>query len=163
MSRSIRIRSRIKINGVNPYVPVTAAEARRLKPGWRRPLPVSIKVNGRTNPPWRINLMPMGHGHFYLYLRGNLRKASGTAVGDVIDVQIRFDDQYSAGPAPAMADWFERALRNNAAASAGWRQLTPSRQKEIARYLSALKSEAARLRNLLKVLNMLAGGRAGRR
>jgi hypothetical protein len=163
MSGWIRMRSRIAINGVNPYVPVTAADAKRLKPNWRRPLPVRIKVNGQPNPPWRINLMPMGDGGFYLYLHGSVRKASGTGVGDVIEVQIQFDDQYCAGPQPSMADWFETALRSNAAADAGWKQLTPSRQKEIARYLSALKSEAARQRNLRKVLNMLAEGRADRR
>jgi hypothetical protein len=66
------------MNGVNPFVRVSALHAVRLKPNWRRPLPVYVRVNGRPKPAWRINLMPIGDGSFYLYLHGDVRKASGT-------------------------------------------------------------------------------------
>ena len=36
----------------------------------------------------------------------------------------------------------------------------PSRQKEVLRYLTRLKSEDARARNLEKALHVLAGGKA---
>jgi hypothetical protein len=153
---TVAINAKMEINGVNPFVRVSAKNATRLKPNWRRPLPVRIRVNGQPNPPWRINLMPIGDGSFYLYLHADVRKASGTQVGDVVNVQIQLDREYKRGPAPVMPVWFAAALKRNARANRGWKRLTPSRQKEIARYLSGLKSEAAQQRNLQKVLGMLA-------
>lgn len=43
---SLRFRVRIDINGVNPFVPVEADQAARLREGWRKPMPVRIQVNG---------------------------------------------------------------------------------------------------------------------
>jgi hypothetical protein len=42
----------------------------------------------------RINMMPVGDGRFYLYPHGDVRKASGTAVGDRVRVEIAFDASY---------------------------------------------------------------------
>ena len=51
------------------YIYVSPARARSIKPGWRKPLPVLIRVNGEpASLPWRINMMPIGGGDFYLYL-----------------------------------------------------------------------------------------------
>ena len=56
------LRARIKIRDGNPYVDISRSRARALKPGWRRPLPVLVRVNGQpTRKPWRINLMPTAH------------------------------------------------------------------------------------------------------
>jgi hypothetical protein len=60
----LRFRSLIEINKINPYVLVSAARAGRLKRGWRRPMPVAIRINGKPEVPWRINLMPIGDGSF---------------------------------------------------------------------------------------------------
>jgi len=43
---TLRFRSRIEINRINPYVLVRADQAARLKSNWRRPMPVRVKVNG---------------------------------------------------------------------------------------------------------------------
>ena len=99
---TLRFRSRIEINGINPYVLVDAEKASRLKKSWRRPMPVRIQVNGKPDTPWRINLMPAGDGAFYLYLHGDVRKASGTDVGDVVSLRVEFDDAYKGGPAHPM-------------------------------------------------------------
>ncbi|MFI5235907.1 MAG: YdeI/OmpD-associated family protein, partial [Gemmatimonadales bacterium] len=42
-------------------------------------------------------------------------------------------------------------------AAAAWKELTPSRQKEIVRYLVRLKSSEARARNLARALAALSG------
>ena len=34
----------------------------------------------------------------YLYLDGVVRKASGTDLGDMVDVSVVFDEAYTAGP-----------------------------------------------------------------
>jgi bacteriocin resistance YdeI/OmpD-like protein/uncharacterized protein DUF1905 len=156
----LRFRARIELDKINPYVLVSAARAARLKPGWRKPMPVRIQVNGKPATAWRINMMPVGDGSFFLYLHGQVRKASGTKVGDVISVTVEFDEAYRGGPAGPIPRWFNAELRANAAAKKGWTALPPSRQKEILRYLVRLKSPQAQQRNLEKALHVLAGGKA---
>jgi hypothetical protein len=153
----LRFRSVIQIRGINPYIHVDAKRAARLKPAWRKPLPVLIRINGQPSEPWRINMMPAGDGSFYLYLHETVRKASRTKVGDSVTVHIAFDPGYRSGPANPTPRWFTTALRANPAASKSWKALTPSRQKEILRYFAALKSPEAQERNLQKVLAALSG------
>ncbi len=150
----------IEILGINPYVLVSAEQAELLQPGWRKPMPVRVQINGFPTPPWLINMVPVGDGSFYLYLAGVVRKASGTKVGDVVMVDVDFDADYRGGPAE-LPEWFRGPLESDPVAKAAWDALTPSRQKEVVRYLSALKSDEARGRNLDKVMRML-GGEVGR-
>ena len=156
----LQFRSKIEINGINPFVLVDAACATRLKAGWRKPLPVQYRVNGTPDAPWRINLMPRGDGSFYLYLHEQVRTVSGTKVGDVVDIEIQFDDHYKPGPADPMPPWFSEALERDDRAKEGWETLTPSRQKELLRYLARLKSPEAQARNLAQALHVLSGGTA---
>ena len=78
-NRKLRFRAPIEIRGINPYVLVSAERAAKLKPDWRKPMPVRIQVNGKPDIPWRINMMPAGDGSFFLYLHGQVRKDFGTA------------------------------------------------------------------------------------
>jgi hypothetical protein len=156
---SLRFHSVIEINNINPYVLVGARRAARLHAGWRKPLPVRVRVNGKPEKPWRINMMPIGDGSFYLYLHGDVRKASGTQVGDAVTVELEFDDEYRSGPAHPMPLWFSEALDRNQSARRAWSELIPSRQKEILRYFSALKSPEAQARNLRRAMQALSGGK----
>lgn len=156
----LRFRSAIEINNINPYVLVSAKRAAGLRKGWRRPLPVRVRVNGQPAEPWRINMMPVGDGSFYLYLHGDVRKASGTKVGDMVTVELEFDDAYRGGPAHPMPPWFRDALDRNRRAKLAWDELIPSRKKEILRYFFRLKSTEARARNLRRAIHVLAGGKA---
>lgn len=153
----MRFRAIIEIFNGNPFVSVGAARARRLRPAWKKPMPVLVRINGRPNPPWKINLMPVGDGRFYLYLHGIVRKASATKVGDRVDVDVRFDAAYRNGPQHPMPAWFRGPLERNRRAKASWDALIPSRKKEVLRYFSWLKSAEARERNLAKVLHVLSG------
>jgi hypothetical protein len=157
----LSFRSAIRIRDGNPYIPVSAARARAIRTDWRRPLPVLVRINGKPADAWRINMMPAGDGSFYLYLHGDVRKASNTKVGDRVVAEVAFDAAYRNGPMHPMPPWFEVALANNPKAIANWDALIPSRKKEILRYFSWLKSEAARARNLERALHVLSG-RKGR-
>jgi hypothetical protein len=157
---ALRFRARMEISGINPYVRVRADQAARLKPDWRGPMPVRVQVDGAPDPAWRINMIPVGDGDFLLYLHGDVRKASGTGVGDRVTVTLAFDHDYRGGPAHPMPPWFSDELDRNAAASRGWDSLPPSRQKEILRYFAALKSSEAQQRNVQRALHVLAGGEA---
>jgi hypothetical protein len=154
---SLRFSATIEIYEINPYVHVTADQAARLKKGWRRPMPVKVQINGQPQPAWRINMMPMGTGDFYLYLHGDVRKASGTKVGDRVTVDVSFDDSYEGGPTHPMPEWFRVPLEENEKATRAWRALPPSRQKEVLRYFSGLKSDEAKERNVEKALFVLSG------
>jgi hypothetical protein len=156
----IRFRATIKIRGINPYVRVSAKIARQLKRNWRRPLPVSVRINERPRNPWHINLMPAGDGSFYLYLHESVRKASRSKVRDRVTVDLSFDDTYRSGPAHPLPELFRLALRENAAAKSAWDALIPSRKKEILRYFAMLKSPEAKARNLNRVMQVLSGSKA---
>jgi hypothetical protein len=57
-------RGAVQIRGINPYINVAAGQAAALKPGWRRPLPVLVRINGRPSDPHQTNMMPAGDGSF---------------------------------------------------------------------------------------------------
>ena len=154
---ALRFRARMLIRTGNPYVHISRERATALKPAWRKPMPVLVQINGAPRPPWRINLMPVGDGAFYLYLHGDVRTASATKVGDMVDVSLRFDPAYRGGPMHPMPIWFREPLYANARAKSAWLALIPSRQKEILRYLSWLTSEAARERNVATAIRVLSG------
>jgi len=147
----------MKIRGVNPFILVSASRANAIKPGWRKPLPVQVRINGKPVKAWSINMMPVGNGSFYLYLHSDIRKASGAAVGDRVRVEIEFDARYRNGPQHPMPRWFKQALAGTPQAMKNWIALIPSRKKEILRYFSRLNSGAARVRNLGKALHVLSG------
>jgi len=105
-------------------------------------------------------MMPAGDGSFYLYLRATVRKASGTTVGDRVAIDLSFDSGYRSGPARRLPGWFRTALASNARAKKAWNALVPSRQKEILRYFAALKSPAAKSRNLKRAMDVLSGSEA---
>ena len=149
----------IQIRDGNPYIPVSAARAKTLKPDWRKPMPVRVRINGKPEEAWRINMMPTGNGGFYLYLHGDVRRASSTRVGDRVRAEVRFDPPYRNGPLHPMPAWFKTALRKNATAMKHWTALIPSRKKEVLRYFSFLKSPQAHARNLEKAMHVLSGNK----
>lgn len=157
----LRFAARIEIIGINPFVLVSARRAAKLKPGWRKPMPVLVRVNGKPEQSWPINMMPLGDGSFRLYLHATVRKSSGTGVGDRVQVEVRFNSAYQDGPQHPMPAWFRSALKLNPAAAKNWKALIPSRKKEILRYFAGLKSAEARQRNLQRALAVL-GGTSGR-
>jgi len=147
----------MKIDGVNPYVLVSAERASKLQPNWRKPMPVLVQINGQPQEPWPINMMPIGDGSFRLYLHEKVRKSSSTGVGDRVEVEVRFDSKYKGGPAHPMPVWFRAALSKNSVARKNWEALIPSRKKEVLRYFASLKSAEARERNLVRAIRVLSG------
>jgi hypothetical protein len=153
----LQFKALMKIREGNPYVLVSRTRATELKPDWRKPMPVLVQINGQPQPPWQINMMPVGDGSFYLYLHGDVRMASNTKVGDRVVVDLSFNEGYHSGPMHPMPPWFRAALNKNTTAKKNWQKLIPSRQKEILRYLSWLKSPEAQQRNLERAMRVLGG------
>lgn len=147
----------LRIRGINPFVLISSSQAAELKRDWRKPLPVLVRINGKPLNAARTNMMPVGDGSFYLYLNGAMRKEAGVSVGDLVRVEIEFDQEYRNGPLHSMPSWFRQALRENPKAEQNWTALAPSRKKEILRYFAQLKSPEARSRNLVRALRVLSG------
>jgi hypothetical protein len=161
MGPSVSFTARIEILGINPCVRVSGELATTLKPEWRRPMPVLVRLNGGPRTRWRTNMMPTGDGDYLLYLHGAMRLASRTSVGDLVNVVLSFDREYRRGPGQNVPEWFQSALDHEPMAQSNWIALTPSRRKEVVRYLSALRSDQAKSRNLDQVMRVLCG-EAGR-
>jgi hypothetical protein len=155
MMKYLRFTSIIKMRGVNPYILVTRDQAVKIKPDWKKPLPVLVQINGKPGTPWRSNMMPAGSGRFYLH--GAVRGTSHARVGDEVAVRIKFDSEYKSGPQHPMQHWFSVALGKNPKAKKNWEALIPSRKKEILRYFAALKSQEAKNRNKARALDVLSG------
>src|SRR5690349_16021093 len=102
-------------------------------------------------------MMPTGSGDFYVYLHGDVRKVSRTKVGDTVTVEVSSDATYKNGLMHPMPSWFRIPLANIRPAKKAWDALIPSRQKEILRYFSWLKSAEARTRNIERALHVLSG------
>jgi hypothetical protein len=161
MRTTLSLTATIEIVGVNPYVLVTAVQVAVLRPEWQRPMPVLVRINGGPKVPWRTNMMPNGSGDFLLYLHGGMRDVSRTKLGDVVSIDLAFDETYRNGPQHAVPGLLQAALDGDDTMAKNWAKLTPSRQKEILRYFAALKTQEAKDRNVERMVRIL-GGDAGR-
>ena len=155
--KSVRFRGMVRIRGINPYILVRAVQAAALKPGWRKPLPVLLRINGKPPDACRTNLMPDGKGSFYLYLNGPVRAAAGVSVRDTVRVELEFDRSYRNGPLHPMPRRLKEALRQNSVAERNWNALPPSRKKEVLRYFAGLQSDDTRARNVVRAIRVLSG------
>ncbi len=149
----------VQLRGVNPFVRIDARRSRALRPGARGPIPVRVRVNDLPPDGALTNLMPAGDGTFYLYLNGPIRKVSRTRVGDRVRVALWYDGTYRGGPQHPPPESFLQGLAEDPRARGNWGRLSPSRQKEVLRYLARLKSDDARSRNVRRALRVLAGER----
>jgi hypothetical protein len=113
-------------------------------------IPVKGKLNGANFTHNIVKYL----GAWRLYLNGPMRKAAGIDTGDIANVEIDHD------PAPRITPMPEKlatALRKNKTAKAEFDKLSPSRQKEILRYLGSMKTEESLVRNVGKVVKHLVG------
>jgi hypothetical protein len=148
----------ISVFNGNPLVYGNAAHVRSIKPRWRKPLPVLARINGSPREkPWRINMMPIGTGDFYLYLHGDIRGAARTKVGDRVRLEIQFDPTCRTGPMHPMPSGVRMPLSRDAKATKAWGARIPSRKEEILRYFARLKSRDARARNVARAVHVLSG------
>ena len=114
----------------------------------------AIPVKGKLNGAKFIHNIVKYSGAWRLYLNGPMRASAGIDTGDIARVEIDYDPAPRVTPVPPE---FEKALEKNKTAKAEFDKLSPSRQKEILRYLGSMKTEESLLRNVGKVLKHLVG------
>lgn len=137
----------------NPYVSVpeaVLAEIFRDADREKSPIPIRGSINGR---PYQQTLMRF-RGAWRLYVNMQMLDDSPRHVGEMLDVEVAFDPSERTLDAPPK---LLAALEVNPEAREAFDALTPSRQKEIIRYISSLKTEAAIDRNVERAIGFLVG------
>ncbi len=114
----------------------------------------AIPVRGTLNGVQYLQTLVKYDGHWRLYLNGPMLKAAKKKVGDVAAVTIEYDpSDRTVLPHPD----FQQAVARDPRAIAAYDDLVPSHQKEINRYLNALKTDRARAKNIEIVMDYLTG------
>lgn len=116
----------------------------------RGPIPVHGKINGRTYQQTLVRYS----GHWRLYINMKMLKNSPKRIGETIKVTITHDPADRTLP---MHPKLKESLENNKMAKEAFEALSPSRQKEIIRYIAHLKSERSVDRNIVRAINFLLG------
>lgn len=146
-------KAKIYIIGVNPYVLLPAAVLKAIfkQAGKEKgTIPVRGTLDGRSY----IQTLVKYSGKWRLYLNTSLRKSAKKDVGDTITLTIEFDPIERTIPIPPQ---LLIALEDNPPAKHVFEQQSPSRQKEIARYIGNLKSEEAITKNVARAIRFLLG------
>jgi len=140
--------AKIQIIGVNPYVllPSTLLKYIFQKAGKDKgAIPVQLKIDGKN---YIQNLVKYS-GKWRLYLNTPMRKAAGKDVGDTIVIKIDFDSKPRITP---MHPKLKLAFKENPTVKKAFEKLSPSRRKEILRYINFLKSEESVNKNIQRAI-----------
>jgi len=145
--------TKIYIIGVNPYVLLPSELLKHLfqKAGKDKgAIPIRLKIGGKD---FIQNLVKYS-GKWRLYLNGPMRRAAGKDVGDIIEIKIDHDPTERITPVHAK---LKKAFKENKTAKVAFDRLSPSRQKEILRYINNLKSEESIDKNIKRAIDHLNG------
>jgi hypothetical protein len=147
------MKAEIKIIGVNPYVSVPEKLLEKIfkEAGRSRgPIPVCGLINKK---PYKQTLVKYS-GDWRLYINTIMLKNSPKRIGEIIEISVSFDPtDRTIPPHPA----FTKALTKNKEAKEVFDKLSPSRKKEIVRYISALKTEESVAKNIERAISFLSG------
>lgn len=143
-------RAKIYKVGINPCVEVPRRITRRMTPQ-RGYIPVRGHVD---DYPFEQTLIPVKNGPYRLYVNGLMLKGSGSKVGDTLTFSL---EQTTARRKDETMPAHLRSKLAKAKLLSTFEQLTPSRQKEIIRYLNYLKTAQAKNKNIEKVIGFLKG------
>jgi hypothetical protein len=148
-----KFNAKIYIIGVNPYVllPLSALKEIFQQAGKSKG---AIPVRGTLDGHAYIQTLVRYSGKWRLYLNTPMRKSAKKDVGDTIEVTIEYDPVERIIPKhPKLV----KALIENKKASKVFESLSPSKQKEIVRYISFLKNEETVDKNVIKAIQFLLG------
>ena len=114
----------------------------------------TIPVRGKINETSYQQTLLKYSGDWRLYINMKMLKNSPRRIGEIIQVEIEYDpSDRIIVPHPK----FVNALAANIEANKVFEKLSPSKQKEIVRYISNLKTEKSRDVNVKRAINFLLG------
>jgi hypothetical protein len=142
-----QFRSILLKSGVNAFVEVPARVSKSF--GQRGNVPVNVFIgSGRL----RSTLVPIGGGRHRLYINESMLRFTTATVGHRVSIGLKRD---AASRMPPMPTPLRTKLRLHSLALRTWRDLVPSKQKEILRYLGFAKKSETLGRNIEKLLVIL--------
>ncbi len=146
-------KAKIEIIGINPFVLLPSKVLKSLfKQAGRNKGP--IPVRGTIDGHGFIQTLVKYSGAWRLYINTPMLKATNTKVGDSAEISVEYDPIVRTIPIHTK---LEKALEKNKQAKKAFDILPPSRQKEIVRYISFLKTEEAVDRNVKRAVLFLLG------
>jgi len=148
-----KFKAKIELIGINPFVfvPEKILKEIFLHSGKDKGhIPVSGSVNRRSYKQTLVRYS----GDWRLYINTTMLKDSPKRIGEMIEVTIQHDpEDRTLPPHPA----FAKALNANKEAKKIFDSLPASRQKEIVRYISALKTPESVSKNIQRAIGFLTG------
>lgn len=143
----------IEIIGVNPFVfvPVKILDSIFKKSGKEKG---AIPICGTVNEKFYRQTLVKYSGEWRLYINTTMLKNSPKRIGEKIFLTIDFDEEDRTIP---IHPELQKALNENIRAKQIFLELSPSRRKEIVRYIHHLKSESIRQKNIEKAIDFLLG------
>ena len=153
MAVAKKFKASIDIIGINPFVFVPEKILQTLfKQAGRDKAPIPVK--GAVNKkPYRQTLVKYG-GHWRLYINLTMLDDSPQRIGENIEVSIEFDPEDRSVP---FHPKLKAVLDKNKKAKQAFENLRPSRQKEINKYISMLKTEVSIEKNIKRTIGFLLG------
>ena len=143
----------IELIGINPFVFVPEKIlANVLQEAGKEKGPIPIKGSINKNP-YRQTLVKYA-GHWRLYINTLMLKESPKRIGETVTISIEFDP---ADRKLNMHPELGKALAKNKTAKENFSKLPASRQQEIIRYISNLKTAESVERNITRAINFLSG------
>ncbi len=143
----------LDIIGGNPFVSVPEHILENLfeQAGKSKgPIQITGKIN---NKPYRQTLVKYA-GQWRLYVNMEMLQDSPRRIGEKVNMSVAYDPaDRSIEPHPALV----KALAENKTAKNVFDSLSPSRQKEIIRYISYLKTETSIDKNIKRAIHFLTG------
>ena len=138
-------RMRSRLNWVVIHVPFDAAKAWGLRG--------QIKVKGDVNGfAFRTSLFPTGTGRHILLVNKRMQKGARAAEGSVARFQIDLDREERTAEIP---DELKRILREDRVFRRWYDGLNHSTRSDIAKWITEVKSDAARMRRAEQIAERL--------
>lgn len=146
-------KAKLELIGINPFVFVPDAILQQLFSDSGRnkgPIPICGTVNGKIY----VQTLVKYQGSWRLYINTSMLTNSPKRIGELLEITVETDQSDRSIP---LHPKLIQALQDNPDAKNVFDSLPPSRQKEIVRYLSFLKTEASVGRNVEKTIGFLLG------
>lgn len=143
----------VDIIGINPFVFVPEEILTQIFKDAGKDkghIPICGMINGKSYTQTLLRYS----GHWRLYINTIMLPDSPKRIGEIVEVTIQFDRRdRTIKPHPELV----KALRSNKQAKQVFDALSPSKQKEIVRYISSLKSEESIILNVERAIGFLLG------
>ncbi|WP_136668122.1 YdeI/OmpD-associated family protein [Flavobacterium sp. H122] len=146
-------KAELNIIGINPFVFVPEEILNEIFKAFGKnkgQIPVCGSVNGKS---YKQTLVKFS-GDWRLYINTVMLSKSPQRIGEIIEVTIAFDTENRS---LTLHPKLTVALEKNKEAKNVFDSLPPYKQKEIIRYIGALKKEESIAENVKKAINFLLG------